>query len=207
MLDKKKVVTAQVNGDDNIVVLSSDNTTITIDTKNIVELRKQISNLQEHLNTLNPDILQMMQQKVKDAGTDNIPVIDANIYFSIDIITDGINRGMGFSITITNLTKEHRYFTQPSFNLNHPYQGANSFFLTIPMNEAPQFPVRLEYGQPVTVRYVISQGQLSFFREVLSQDADAAITVVSSTTVGEIYRSNEHTLKHILESYSKIMGK
>ena len=75
------------------------------------------------------------------------------------------------------------------------------------MNEAPQFPVRLEYGQPVTVRYVISQGQLSFFREVLSQDADAAITVVSSTTVGEIYRSNEHTLKHILESYSKIMGK
>ena len=207
MLNKNEVVSAQVTGDGNIVIQNSDNTTITIDTTNIVELRKQISNLQEQLNTLNPDILQMMQQKVRDAGTDTLPVIDANIYFSIDIITNGIGRGMGFSITITNLTKEHRYFTQPSFNLNHPYKGADSFILTTPLGKAPSFPIRLEYGQPVTVRFTIEQGQLAFFREVLSQDEDAAIAVVSSTTVGEIYRSNEHTLKHILESYSKIMGR
>ena len=77
----------------------------------------------------------------------------------------------------------------------------------LPMNEDPQFPVRLEYGQPVIVRYVISQGQLSFFNEVLSQDSDAFIAVVSNTTVGEIYRSNEHTLKHILESYARIIGR
>ena len=182
MLDKKEVVTAQVNGDGNIVVQNSDNTTITINTKNIVELRKQISNIQEQLMSFNPEILQMMQQKVIDAGTDNLPVIDANIYFSIDIITNGMNRGMGFSITITNLTKEHRFFTQPSFNLNHPYKGADSFVLTTPFGETPQFPVRLEYGQPVTVRFLIEQGQLSFFREVLNYDEDAAIAVVSSTT-------------------------
>lgn len=207
MLDKKEVVSVLVNGDGNIVIQNSDNTTITIDTRNIVELRKQISNLQEQLMSFNPEILQVMQQKVIDAGTDNLPVIDANIYFSIDIITNGMNRGMGFSITITNLTKEHRYFTQPSFNLNHPYKGADSFVLTTPFGETSQFPVRLEYGQPVTVRFLIEQGQLSFFREVLNHDEDAAIAVVSSTTVGEIYRSNEHTLKHILESYSKIMGR
>ncbi len=207
MLDKKEVVTAQVNGEGNIVVLNSDNTTITIDTKDIVELRKQISNLQEQLRSFNPEILQIMQDKVRKAGTDILPVIDANIYFSIDIITNGMNRGMGFSITITNLTKEHRYFTQPSFNLNHPYKGADSFILTTPMTETSQFPIRLEYGQPVTVRYFINQGQLSFFREVLSQDADAAIAIVSNTTVGEIYRSNEHKLKHILESYSRIIGR
>ena len=79
MLDKKEVVSAQVTGDGNIVIQNSDNTTITIDTKNIVELRKQISNLQEQLNTFNPDILQMMQQTVKDAGTASLPEIDANI--------------------------------------------------------------------------------------------------------------------------------
>lgn len=207
MLDKKEVVNALVNGDGNIVIQNSDNTTITIDTKDIVALRKQISNLQAQLNTLSPDILQIMQEKVKDAGTGNLPEVDANIYFSIDIITNGIGRGMGFSITITNLTKEHRYFTRPSFNLNHPYKGADSFVLTTPLGKAPSFPVRLEYGQPVTVSFVIEQGQLSFFREVLSQYEDAAIAAVSSTTVGEIYRSNEHTLKHILESYSKIMGR
>lgn len=69
MLDKKEVVSGQVTGDGNIVIQNSDNTIITIDTKDIVELRKQISNLQEQLNTFNPEILQMMQQKVKDAGT------------------------------------------------------------------------------------------------------------------------------------------
>ena len=64
MLDKKEVVSAQVNGDGNIVVLNSDNTTITIDTKNITELRKQISNLQDLLKSFNPEILQMMQKKI-----------------------------------------------------------------------------------------------------------------------------------------------
>lgn len=207
MLNREKIISAQITGDGNIVIQNSDNTTITIDTKNIVELRKQISNLQEQLNSFPTEILQMMQQTIKDAGTTSLPEIDANIYFSIDILTDGMSRGMGFSITITNLTKEHRYFTQPSFNLNHPYKGADSFLLTSSIGKDVQFPIRLEYGQPVTVHYTIGQGQLSFFREVLSLDEDAAIAVVSNTTVGEIYRSNEHTLKHILESYARIMGK
>lgn len=61
MLDKKEIVSAHISGDGNIVVQNSDNTTITIDTKNIVELRKQISNLQEQLNLLNPEILQIPQ--------------------------------------------------------------------------------------------------------------------------------------------------
>lgn len=207
MLDRKEVVSAQVTGDGNIVIQNSDNTAITIDTKDIVELRKQISNIQEQLNTLNPEILLVMQEIVKDAGTSNLPDVDANIYFSIDLITNGMSRGMGFSITITNLTKEHRYFTQPSFNLNHPYKGADSFVLTTPLGDTSSFPVRLEYGQPITVRFIIGQGQLSFFSEVLNQDENAAIAVVSNTTVGEIYRSNEHTLKHILESYARIMGR
>lgn len=207
MLDKEEVISAQVTGDGNIVIQNSDNTTITIDTNNIIELRKQISNLQEQLNRFNPEILQMMQQKIKDAGIENLPTIDANIYFSIGIFLDGMRRGMGFSITITNLTKEHRYFNQPSFNLSHPYKGADSFVLTTPLEGAPKFPVRLEYGQPVTVHYRIGSGQLSFFQEVLNQNESASIAVVSSTTVGEIYRSNEHTIEHILSSYAKIVGK
>lgn len=207
MLDKKEFVSAHIEGDGNVVIQNSDNTTITIDTNNIIELRKQISNLQEQLSRFDPEILQMMQQKIKDAGIDNLPTIDANIYFSIGILTNGMSRGMGFSITITNLTKEHRYFNQPSFNLSHPYKGADSFVLTTPLEGAPKFPVRLEYGQPVTVHYSIGQGQLSFFQEILSQNRDVSISVVSSTTVGEIYRSNEYTIEHILSSYAQIVGR
>lgn len=207
MLDQKEVVSAQVTGDGNIIIQNSDNTIITIDTKNIVELRKQISNLQEQLNTFNPEILQMMQQKVKDAGTTNLPEIDANIYFGIGIFLDGITRRIGFSITITNLTKEHRYFAQPSFNLSHPFNGADSFVLTTAIGEGVKFPVRLEYGQPVTVHYPLDQRQIAFLQEVLSQNEDASVAVVSSTTVGEIYRSNEHTIKHIIDSYFRIVGR
>ena len=207
MLNWEKIVSAQVTGDGNIVIQNSDNTTITIDTKNIVELRKQITNLQDQLNILSPQILQFMQKNVKDAGTNNLPSVDANIYFSIDFLTNGVSRGMGFSITITNLTKEHRYFTQPSFNLSRPFQGADSFVLTSLIGKDPQFPIRLEYGQPVTVRYTIGQGQIDFFREVMSMNEDASIAVVSYTTVGEIYRSNEHTIKEILSSYAKIIGR
>lgn len=207
MLDKKEIISAQVTGDGNIVIQNSDNTTITIDTKNIVELRKQISNLQEQLNTFDPEVLQIMQQKIKDAGIEKLPTVDANIYFSIGIFTNGVTRAMGFSITITNLTKEHRYFNQPSFNLSHPFKGADSFILTSSIGKEVEFPIRLEYGQPVTVHYTIGEGQISFLRELLSQNEDASIAVVSSTTVGEIYRSNEHTIKHILSSYAKIVGR
>lgn len=207
MLDKKEVISAQVTGNGNIVIQNSDNTTITIDTRNIVELRKQISNLQEQLNTFNPEILQMMQQKIKDAGTANLPEIDANIYFGIGMFLDGMTRRIGFSITITNLTKEHRYFSQPSFNLSHPFKGADSFVLTTTIGEGIKFPIRLEYGQPVTVHYPLDQRQISFLQEVLSQNVDASLAVVSSTTVGEIYRSNEHTIKYIVDSYIKIVGR
>ena len=206
MLDKK-IISAQVTGDGNIVVQNSDNTTVTIDTNNIVELRKQISNLQEQLNKLSPKILQVMQQKINDAGINKLPMVDANIYFDIGIFMDGISRRMGFSITITNLTKEHRYFSQPSFNLNHRYKGANSFILTTSIGKEVEFPIRLEYGQPVTVHYTIEDAQISFLREVLSQNEDASIAVVSSTTVGEIYRSNEHYIKYILSSYAQIVGR
>ena len=207
MLDKKEIVSAHITGDGNIVVQNSDNTTITIDMKNIVVLRKQISNLQEQLNLFNPEILQVMQQKVRDAGIEGLPVIDANIYFGIGILLDGITRRLGVTITITNLTKEHRYFTQPSFNLNHPFKGADSFILTTSIGKQIEFPIRLEYGQPVTVHYTIGEGQISFLREILSQNEDASLAVVSSTTVGEIYRSNEHTIKHILSSHAKIIGR
>lgn len=207
MLDKKEVVSVQVTGDGNIIVQNSDNTAITIDTKNIVELRKQISNLQEQLNTFNPEILQMIQQTIRDAGIANLPEIDANIYFGIGIFMNGVSHQMGFSITITNLTKEHRYFAQPSFNLSHPFKGADSFVLTTAIDKGVKFPVRLEYGQPVTIHYPLNQSQIAFLQEILSQNEDASVAVVSSTTVGEIYRSNEHTIKHIIESYFRIVGR
>lgn len=207
MLDKDEIISSQVTGDGNIIIQNSDNTTVTIDTKNIVELRKQISNLQEKLNTLDPEILQVMQQTIKAAGLDELPIVDANIYFSIGLLMNGTTRRLGISITITNLTKEHRYFSQPSFNLSHPFKGANSFILTTSIGKDIEFPIRLEYGQPVTVHYTIGERQISFLREILSQNEDASIAIVSSTTVGELYRSNEHTIKHIISSYADYIGR
>lgn len=207
MLDKQETITAQINGDGNIVIQNSENTTITLDTNNIVELRKQISNLHNIVSKFDPKILQVMQQKIVEAGVDNLPKVDANIYFSIDFISGGVGRGMGVSVTITNLTKEHRYFTQPTFHLSHPFKRADSFVLTTPIGNPTQFPVRLEYGQPVTILYSIGNGQISFLRDVINQNENASLSVVSSTTVGEIYRSNEHSIREILTLYSNIVGK
>lgn len=207
MLDKQETISAQINGDGNIVVQNSDNTTITIDMSNIVELRKQISNLHNVISIFDPEILHIMQQKISETGIDKLPKVDANIYFSIDFITNGIGRGMGVSVTITNLTKEHRYFSQPTFHLSHPFNGADSFILTTPIGNPSQFPVRLEYGQPVTISYSIGNGQISFLRKVINQNENASLSVVSSTTVGEIYRSNEHSIREILTFYSNIVGK
>lgn len=205
MLDKEEIISAQVTGDGNIVIQNSDNTTLIIDTHDIVELRKQISNLQDQLSKIDPKILQVMAKKVKDEDEGSLPQIDANIYFGIGLIMDGQSRKLGVEVTITNLTKEHRYFSQPSFSLSHPINGADSFILTTPLDQNIKFPIRLEYGQPITVHYVIGDNQIDFFQKVLNQNEDASVAVVSSTTVGEIYRSNEYTISYILSSYNRLV--
>ena len=44
MFDKEEIVSAHIEGDGNVIIQNSDNTIITIDTNNIIELRKQIEN-------------------------------------------------------------------------------------------------------------------------------------------------------------------
>src|SRR5690606_20547891 len=101
---------------------------------------------------------------------------------------------MKFGLTITNLTKEHRYFNQPFFKVTPKFEIKEGLehdtFVMIPENNN-EFPVRLEYGQPAYYDYEIKDGAYEMYKKLLEKDEDASIQAFSNTTVGELYESNK----------------
>ena len=108
--------------------------------------------------------------------------------------------GISFGVTITNLTKENRYFNSPVFKLSAEFNGTDTFVL-MDRTHNISFPKKLEYGEVVTEDYPLRQNSKSVFEEVLKKDEEATLKVIVNTTVGEIYHSNEYKVKRILDHY------
>ncbi len=135
----------------------------------------------------------------------NQPV--AIVYLSQDLIfktyygrpSDNID-GIAISVSITNTSKEVRYFNQPLFKLSVPIEGrANAFYM---MNTITPvlFPVKLEYGQQVSVTYKLVPGNMKMFANTLSRDPDASIKAVVSTSLGEKSESQSYKVAELLKN-------
>lgn len=126
----------------------------------------------------------------------------ANIYFALNIGITGIGEiaGISFGVTITNLTKENRYFNSPVFKLSSEFNGTDTFEL-MGRTHNILFPKKLEYGEVVTEDYPLIQNSKQVFEEVLKKDSEATLKVIVNTTIGEIYHSNQYKVSRILKHY------
>lgn len=192
---------AKIDGDGNVVIQNSDNSSITINLNNPKEVRRGLMNLQHEMNTLPLKIIQELMKH----NDSKVPAVGANIYLSLNIMFETIgNRptgnilGISFGVSVTNTNKEHRYFYEPSFKVSTPFDnGLDTFVMTDKHPDNPVFPRRLEYGEPFTVYYNISDMKL--FKELVERDDNASITAIVNTTLGEVFCSNECKLKELLE--------
>ena len=66
-------------------------------------------------------------------------------------------------------------------------------------HEEDIFPCRLEYGQPISVSYPIAPEVMPHYEQMLTKDQDAYIQFFVSTTVGELYESNQYKISKLLE--------
>lgn len=135
-------------------------------------------------------------QKLKKG--DNIPVIQketeqkkvANIFLSQNILFSEFQGvyGATIGVTITNMTKEYRYYTEPFFKLSTVLEGkVDTFYMTDKM-ENIQFPIKMEWGQPLTVNYELNLNLLSMLKQL---PVETTLKAIVTTTIGEKFESNE----------------
>jgi len=193
--------TAHIDGNGNIIIQGVDGATITINPQNTDELRNLIIDFGTKLNDLPKDILEMIKnnQDIKSEATKG-----ANLYLTVmaELHTHAQHRRLKFGLTITNLTKEHRYFNQPFFKVTPKFEISEGVehdtFVMIPENDN-NFPVRLEYGQVVSYNYEIKDGAYEMYKKMLDKDEKANIQAFTNTTVGELYESNQFSIEKLFE--------
>lgn len=190
---------AEIDGNGNVVIQDSDNSEITINMNNPEEIRKFFIDFQQKLSSLPKTILELMENK----NTNEIQIDSgANVYLSLNfLIAPGTVTGISFGVTITNLTKENRFFNAPFFKLSVPFEGnLDTFAMTDTINKVP-FPKKFEYGEVVSEGYLIRATSREIYDKVIAIDKDATIQVITSTTIGEIYKSNEYKISQLLDNF------
>ena len=196
---------AQVTGDGNLIIQDVHDSTITINLNNPDEVRTFLINFRDEIKNLSTDILNAINAH---QNIENVPVLGANLYFTLMIQTrmqQPYQADAKFGLTITNLTKEIRYFSKPYFKTDPRLQmpGAEGFGAFIMFDREQRiFPVRLEYGEVFSITYDIQPAIIPFFQQI-AQDG-AFMQAFVSTTLGELYSSNQYDIPQFLQEYRRI---
>lgn len=132
----------------------------------------------------------------------------AEVYFTQDLLlptyygnVSGEIEGISFSVTVTNHSKEGRYYYEPSFKLSVPIEGDADAFRMLNVISTPlNYPVKLEYGQQFRVSYKLMAVNMGMFSRLLKKDINATIHAYIYTTLNEVIESNSIPLTKVVEN-------
>lgn len=194
---------SHIDGHGNVVIQDADNSTITINLSDTEQVRKFFIDFQNKLSELPREILTELQ---KHNNLESEMKVGANIYLTvIAAFADFGNNAVLWGVTITNLTKENRYFNQPYFKVSPKFELEpgleHDTFMMFP-KEQLKFPVRLEYGEVLSLTFEVNPNQFALFQKNATDDA--SLTCYCGTTVGELYNSNEYKLDKFVRDYEAI---
>jgi hypothetical protein len=194
---------SHIDGHGNVVIQDADNSTITINLSDTEQVRKFFIDFQNKLSELPREILIELQ---KHNNLESEMKVGANIYLTvIAAFADFGNNAVLWGVTITNLTKEHRYFNQPYFKVSPKFELESGLehdtFIMFP-KEQLKFPVRLEYGEVLSLTFEVNPNQFALFQKNATNDA--FLTCYCGTTVGELFNSNEYKLDKFVKDYEAI---
>jgi hypothetical protein len=199
-----KINKSFIDGNGNVVIQNADNSTITVNLSDSDEIRTFLVEFQKQLNELPIEILNELK---KHLNLETELKVGANLYLTvIAAIAEYGGNGVLWGITVTNLTKENRYFNQPYFKVSPKFELEpgleHDTFMMFP-KEKIQFPVKLEYGQVVSLSFDINANAFAMFKKNASENS--YIQAFCGTTVGEIYSSNEYKLSKLVSDFESIM--
>ena len=157
MLNNKRE--ASLDGNGNIVIQNSDNSSITVNLGDSEGVRKLLLDLQHEISSFPLKIIQELMVHNKSEEI----LSGANVHLSLNIMLETLGNkptgrivGVSFGVSVINTNKEQRYFYEPSFKVSIPLEnGLDTFVMTDKHPHNPQFPKRLEYGEPLDRKSVV----------------------------------------------------
>ena len=189
-----------IDGNGNIIINEIDGSTIIINPDNSEEIKKLIINFGNSLEKLPIEVLNLIENKQSMVEKNDI---GANLYLTTLAELGTYHRALKFGLTITNLTKEHRYFNQPSFKVFPKFDlgdGMSHDTFIMMHQEEILLPKRLEYGEPFTLTFELKDGFIDMCQKAYESDESGYIQAFVSTTVGELYESEKFTFKKLFEN-------
>jgi hypothetical protein len=201
----KTINKAEIDGNGNIVIQNTDNSTIIINKDNPEEIRKFFIDFQNQLSEIPKQIIDLMEAQ----NPNQVVTTGANIYLGLVFMSEtlygkptGNIEGISFGVTITNLTKESRYFNAPFFKLSVPFEtGLDTFAMINIVGQSINFPKKLEYREVASQNYLISASSKQIYDKAIANDPNATVQVIVSTTIGEVYKSTEYSVAKLLENF------
>ena len=131
----------------------------------------------------------------------------ANVYLSQNILFEtywgrptGKVDGIGLGVLVTNTIKEDRYFNQPFFKVSTPFDKDADTFSLMNMVEPVRFPVKLEFGQQISVTYKLARGTMDLFDSLLTKDTNTTIKAIVTTSLGEVCESELYQVSELVKN-------
>jgi hypothetical protein len=144
----------------------------------------------------------IIQKLKREPGKPIVETTQTNkgkIYLSVSLLTSGTQLiDVCLRVNITNVEKEYRYFNEPAFEFDIPFDGADAFYLVDKL-QPRVFPKKLEYGEVYDVSYILRASSREGLWEKL--DPNTKVKAVVTTTVGEKYYSNEIESAQVLRAF------
>lgn len=196
---------AEITGDGNLIIQDVHGSTITVNLNNPDEIRTFLINFRDEIKNLSTGILNAINAH---QNIEIVPVVGANLYFTVMMqarMQPPHRAEAKFGLTVTNLTKEIRYFSKPYFKTDPRLQmpGAEGLGAFIMFDrEQRNFPIRLEYGEVFSLTYDIQPEAIPFFQQIAQYGAFMQAFI--STTLGELYSSNQYDIPQFLQEYRRI---
>jgi|GEM_PF-1307332 len=128
-------------------------------------------------------------------------IISIGLYNSFYTGSFGANSGGAIlKIKITNKVKgDYRYYYEPLFKITIPFDGMEAFQL-LNSNSEHSFPVKLEYGQEITINYNLEKAQLQIWEKM---PAGCEVFAICTTTIGEQFESNKRKVKDVIDTIKR----
>lgn len=172
------------------------------DDTQIAGLRPSVSYID--LRNYSPNQFAQLIMNKLDMG-DNAPIIQkdqenvANIYLSNNLMLSDFQGfvGVTLGVSITNLTREYRYYLQPYFKTSIGIEGDHDTFILTGLIERVNFPLKMEWGQQQTLNYKLALAGIAQWRNL---PPDTTIIAIVTTTIGEKFESNPVKLGDITKN-------
>jgi len=109
--------------------------------------------------------------------------------------------GISFKVTIFDLIEENWFFNSLFFKFSGSFKATINTFLLSDKTFNIALYKKLEYDEVVKEDYPIRPNSKDIFDGVIAKDLNSAAKVIVSTTIGEVYNSDEFRIDNLLENY------